>query len=78
MSEICLWISTKNTQIEKVVNIMDNFYNEEISPIELLGYAKNYIIDVLEGRIDLPHEEECKLLTAYRLLTQSQEYFYNE
>ncbi|MDE7361105.1 MAG: hypothetical protein K2N38_04155 [Oscillospiraceae bacterium] len=57
---------------------MENFFEQEISPIELLGYAKNYICDVLETRIDLPHEVENRLLMAYWFLTAVQEYLYNK
>ena len=57
---------------------MHEFYNAAISPIELLGYAKNYIVDVEEQRIDLPDEVQNKLLLAYQFLTIAQEYLYNE
>lgn len=57
---------------------MEDFYNQEKSPIELLGYAKNYILDVQEQRIDLPYEKENYLLAAYQLLTIVQEYLYSE
>ncbi len=57
---------------------MDAFYEQSISPIELLGYSKNNIIDVLEDRIDLPYEIENKLHIAYEFLTIVQEYLYNE
>lgn len=57
---------------------MDNFFEMNISPIELLGYAKNYIVDVEEQRIDLPEDVENKLLLAYQFLTLVQEYLYNE
>ncbi|MCM1062712.1 MAG: hypothetical protein NC452_20895 [Eubacterium sp.] len=57
---------------------MDNFFDEEINPIELLGYAKNNILDVLEARIHLPCEVENRLHMAYEFLTIVQEYLYNE
>ena len=53
-------------------------YLYEISPIELIGYAKNYIVDVQEQHIELPHEVENKLLTAYLLLDMVQEHFFNK
>lgn len=57
---------------------MEDFYNQEISPIELLGYAKNYILDVLEERIDLLSEVKNRLLLAHQFLTKVQEHLYNE
>ncbi|MDE6726154.1 MAG: hypothetical protein K2J79_11190 [Ruminiclostridium sp.] len=49
---------------------MENYFDMEISPIELLGYAKNYIVDVEEQRIDLPDEVQNKLLFSFIIIQQ--------
>lgn len=49
----------------------------EISPIELLGYAKNNIVEVEDRVLKLPQEYTDKLSQAYRLLDEVQEYLYS-
>ena len=48
-----------------------------ISEIELLGYAKNNIVEVEEMILSLPYEHWLMLALAFKLLDQVQEYLYN-
>ncbi len=56
---------------------MDNYFEQSISPIELLGYAKNNIVDVQEQQ-NLPYQVKNYLFAAYQLLTLAQEYLYSQ
>ncbi len=61
---------------------MEEYYSHPITPIEILGYAKNDIVKtqnrikrmVIEGII--PRDMENKLKQAYSLLDEVQEYLY--
>ena len=55
----------------------DDFYPLSITPIELIGYAKNDIVDAQELIPMLPTEYSRKLKQAYILLDEVQEYLYN-
>lgn len=56
---------------------MDFFEYLSLTPIELLGYAKNNIIES-RGRIEnLPCDYEIKLKKAYDLLDEVQEYLFS-
>ena len=58
-------------------------YNDEIyephpiSSIELLGYAKNDIAEVQEIEDRLPEKYRTVLTLAYNMLSDVQEYLYN-
>ena len=54
----------------------DDFYPLSITPIELIGYAKNDIVDAQELIPMLPMEYRRKLKQAYILLNEVQEYLY--
>lgn len=58
-------------------------YNEvyephPVSEVELLGYAKNYIVEVEEMVKKLPYEHWVGLACAYRLLDAVQEHLLND
>lgn len=67
---------TKNTSEMNPVPA-DDFYPLSITPIELIGYAKNDIVDAQELIPMLPTEYRRKLKQAYILLNEVQEYLYN-
>lgn len=46
------------------------------SPIELLGYAKNNILEAKENIGELPDEYSLQLKKAFYLLNEVQEYLY--
>lgn len=50
----------------------------EANPIELLGYAKNEIVEVSSIVHTLPQELKDKLQVAYWYLHEVQEYIYND
>ena len=49
-----------------------------ISDVELLGYAKNNIVEVQEMERSLPPECRVMLSQAFKMLDQVQEYLYNQ
>lgn len=49
----------------------------ETNSIELIGYAKNNIVEAKEKEINLPTEYIEKMEKAYSLLHEVQEYLYN-
>lgn len=49
----------------------------ELTPIELLGYSKNNIVDAKNQTDGLPSEMKDKLSQAYVLLDEVQTYLYN-
>lgn len=53
-----------------------NQYEERFSAIELLGFAKNYIVEAKESESDLPEQHRAILSIAYHLLTLVQEHLY--
>lgn len=53
-------------------------YYLSINPIELLGYAKNNIIEAQERAGILPDEYIGKLAQAYRFIHEIQEFLYNK
>lgn len=63
-------------------NNIITFHIEDIYPepnaIELLGYAKNDIAQVLQSTYTLPPELRKKLQEAYRYLSEGQEYLFND
>lgn len=69
-------MKTKNTSEMNPVPA-DDFYPLSITPIELIGYAKNDIVDAQEPIPMLPTEYRRKLKQAYILLDEVQEYLYN-
>lgn len=69
-------MKTKNTSEMNPVPA-DDFYPLSITPIELIGYAKNDIVDAQELIPMLPTEYSRKLKQAYILLDEVQEYLYN-
>lgn len=56
---------------------MDFFEYLKLTPIELLGYAKNNIIESRRKIENLPCDYEMKLKIAYDLLDEVQEYLFN-
>lgn len=50
----------------------------EPCPIELLGYAKNDIVEVKRLAYTLPKEQLAMLSKAYALLDGVQEYIFND
>lgn len=48
-----------------------------ISEVELLGHAKNNIVEVKEMVLSLPCEYWIMLSQAYEMLDEVQEYLYN-
>ncbi len=48
-----------------------------MSEVELLGYAKNYIVEVEQMVEKLPYEHWMMLSAAYRQLDEVQEYLFN-
>ena len=57
---------------------MDNTENWDYisNPIVLLGYAKNNILEVLDGTEDLPMNERGFLEAAYKLVDLVQDHLY--
>lgn len=54
-----------------------SIYEEHpISSIELLGYAKNYIVEAKEIENDLPEQQRAFLSKAYSLLDSVQKCLY--
>lgn len=62
---------TKNTELDTVLEY------REPSAIELIGFAKNDIVDSKNLTADMPQEYKEKLSLAYSLLNEVQEYLYN-
>lgn len=64
------------------MNNIITFHIEDMYPepnaIELLGYAKNDIVQVLQSTYTLPPELRKKLQEAYRYLSEGQEYLFND
>lgn len=64
------------------MNNIITFHVEDMYPepnaIELLGYAKNDIAQVLQSTYTLPPELRKKLQEAYRYLSEGQEYLFND
>ena len=59
-------------------NSLNNDWNIwEPNSIELLGYAKNSIIEAKDKVSDIPQKYLDKLSNAYALLTDVQEYLFN-
>lgn len=54
----------------------DNCYLFAMTPIELIGYAKNNIVEVQKSTNELPDEYKNKLHQAYSLLNDVQEYLF--
>lgn len=48
----------------------------EFTPIELLGYSKNIIIELMETDPDIPKEYQDKLNQAIKLLNETQTYYF--
>lgn len=55
----------------------DNLFFQELNPIELLGYAKNNIVEVKDKADNLPKEYMEKLNTALLLIDNVQEYLFD-
>ncbi|MDY4231419.1 MAG: hypothetical protein SOX74_04965 [Candidatus Faecousia sp.] len=59
----------------------DASFDEELVPdanaIELLGYAKNNVVEILTSESELSGAQAQKLHQAYALLDEVQEYLYN-
>lgn len=59
----------------------DASFDEELVPeanaIELLGYAKNNVVEILTSESELSGAQVQKLHQAYALLDEVQEYLYN-
>lgn len=53
-----------------------SFFDQD-SPVELLGYAKNYIIEVSDREESLPEKYKILLSVAYDMLDEVQEYLYS-
>lgn len=49
----------------------------EPNAIELLGYAKNNLVEAKEKAINMPSEYKEKLSCAYSMLHEVQEYLFN-
>lgn len=62
---------------KRKVKWMDFFEYLKLTPIELLGYAKNNIIESRRKIENLPCDYEMKLKIAYDLLDEVQEYLFN-
>lgn len=62
---------------EREVKWMDYFEYLNLTPIELLGYAKNNIIESRWKIENLPCDYEMKLNKAYTLLDEVQEYLFS-
>ena len=54
---------------------MADLFNQD-SPIELLGYAKNNIIEVGDREASLPENYKILLSVAFDMLNEVQEYLY--
>lgn len=64
-------------KLKEANNARDYFYDFcTVTPIELIGYAKNDIIDVKNTVEILPTEYNRKLKQAYDLLDDVQNYLY--
>ena len=55
-----------------------DYYLNPLTPVELLGYAKNDIAEAQEAAGDLPPILMEKLKTAYALLDGVQEYLFHK
>lgn len=58
-------------------NSNNDLYFWEPNSIELLGYAKNSIIEAKDKVSNVPQKYLDKLSNAYALLTDVQEYLFN-
>lgn len=54
----------------------DYYLSPPVTPIEIIGYAKNNIVGALELAEGLPPEYEDKLMQAYDTLNNVQEYLF--
>lgn len=69
-------MNTKN-ELKEANNAQDYSYDFcTVTPIELIGYAKNDIIDDKNTVEKLPTEYDRKLKQAYDLLDDVQNYLY--
>ncbi|MCI9448929.1 MAG: hypothetical protein HFE30_01585 [Clostridiales bacterium] len=48
----------------------------EFTPIELLGFSKNNLIELIETNPDIPKEYQDKLNEAINWINEIQEYLY--
>lgn len=55
----------------------EGFFLHEYTPIELLGNAKNSIVEAIVLSARLPEEIEHKLHEAFLLISIAQEYLYS-
>ena len=55
----------------------DEEFVTEANTIELLGYAKNNVVEILTSESELSGAQAQKLHQAYALLDEVQEYLYN-
>lgn len=55
---------------------MDAIEYMELNPIELLGFAKNNLIEAINKTADIPKEYQDKLHYAMKLIDEVQEYLY--
>lgn len=49
-----------------------------ISSIELLGYAKNNILEAIERKSAISEKDKAELLSAFSIIDKVQEKFYAE
>lgn len=64
--------------MKELNNILNEINNErEPNSIELLGFAKNNIVDVKNSEKELPTYLSEKLSQAYALLDEVEEYLYD-
>lgn len=72
--------SKKGKQIMKSLELdhySDIYEPHPISDVELLGHAKNNIVEVQEMELSLPPECWDMLSQAFKMLDQVQEFLYN-
>lgn len=76
MMNINISITSDNTNLPDVD--LNELFPMEITPFELLGHAKNNIVEVQKKLSSLPQEYICGLRLSYRLLETVQKYLMSE
>ena len=65
------------TTMTECTDLYTTVENCELSAIELLGFIKNDIVDIKQIIVDIPQEYKDRLILAYSLINDVQEYLYN-
>jgi len=64
-------------RIEDFSIVPDQYEKFDIPPVELLGYAKNCIVEVQVAEPKLPIDVKDRLVKAYLMLDEVQEFLYD-